>query len=176
MWGLQSGRKHGEREIFLTGFRFFLISESRVPPLRAMISGAASGSWAMGDPHSEQKSRQTALPELPVPCHFLTGPFMVNLSLGTTQTRAISHRRKKKLASQLKKKEREMDKKDHELAVRGKDAKTGKVANILFSLFSRPMPNVLCDVEGFLPAQKGGGGVMMFEAWSSIVFFFFLAG
>lgn len=69
-----------------------------------------------------------------------------------------------------------MDKKDHELAVRGKEAKTGKVANILFFLFSRPMPNVLCDVEGFLPAQKGGGGVMMFEAWSSIVFFFFWRG
>jgi hypothetical protein len=69
--------------------RFFLISVSRVPALRAMISGAASGSWAMGEPHSEQKRRWTSLPELPLPVHFLTGPLMVSLSLGTTATRAV---------------------------------------------------------------------------------------
>lgn len=40
-----------------TGFRFFLISMSRVPALMAMISGAASGSWAIGEPHSEQNIR-----------------------------------------------------------------------------------------------------------------------
>lgn len=71
-----------------TGLRFFLSSESKVPALRAMISGAASGSWAMGEPHSEQKRRWTALPEEPLPDHFLMGPLMVSLSLGTTATRA----------------------------------------------------------------------------------------
>ena len=71
-----------------TGFRFFLISLSRVPALRAMISGAASGSWAMGLPHSGQNSLQTELPEEPLPSHFFTGPLMVSLSLGTTATRA----------------------------------------------------------------------------------------
>lgn len=76
------GREH-------TGLRFFFSSESRVPALRAMISGAASGSWAMGEPHSEQKRRWTMLPEEPlVPEYFLTGPLMVSLSLGTTATRA----------------------------------------------------------------------------------------
>jgi hypothetical protein len=59
------------------------------PPLRAMISGAASGSWAMGEPHSSQNQRQTALPESAVPFHFLSGPLTVSLALGTTQTRAV---------------------------------------------------------------------------------------
>jgi hypothetical protein len=72
----------------LTGLSFFLRSVSSVPPLSAIISGAASGSWAMGEPHSEQNRRQTAFPELPVPFHFLTGPLRVSLSLGTTITRA----------------------------------------------------------------------------------------
>jgi hypothetical protein len=49
-----------------TGFKFFLISVSRVPAFRAMIGGAASGSWAMGEPHSEQKMRWTGFPELPL--------------------------------------------------------------------------------------------------------------
>jgi hypothetical protein len=71
-----------------TGFRVFLISVSKVPALRAMIGGAASGSWAIGEPHSEQKRRQTDLPELPLPSHFLIGPLMVRVSLGTTATRA----------------------------------------------------------------------------------------
>lgn len=48
-----------------TGFRFFLISVSKVPALRAIIGGAASGSWAMGEPHSEQKMRWTGWPEEP---------------------------------------------------------------------------------------------------------------
>jgi len=72
----------------VSGLSVFLISLSSVPPLMAMISGAASGSWAIGEPHSEQKRRQTLLPELPLPSYFLTGPLMVSLSLGTTQTRA----------------------------------------------------------------------------------------
>lgn len=72
----------------LTGFNVFLISESRVPPFRAMISGAASGSWAIGEPHSEQKIRWTALPEEPFPAQLLVGPLMVSLSFGTTTTRA----------------------------------------------------------------------------------------
>lgn len=72
-----------------TGFRFFLISVSSEPPLRAMISGAASGSWAMGEPHSPQNQRHTALPDEPVPFHFLIGPSTVSLSLGTTATRAV---------------------------------------------------------------------------------------
>lgn len=71
-----------------TGFKFFLISLSRVPALRTMISGAAEGSWAMGEPHSEQKSRSTVFPEAAVPVHFLTGPLMVSEALGTTATRA----------------------------------------------------------------------------------------
>jgi hypothetical protein len=54
-----------------------------------MISGAPSGSWAMGDPHSEQKSRWTAFPEAAVPVHFLMGPLMVREALGTTTTRAV---------------------------------------------------------------------------------------
>lgn len=72
----------------LTGFKFFLISVSRVPALRAIISGAAEGSWAMGEPHSEQKIRSTLFPESAVPVHVLTGPLMVSLALGTTATRA----------------------------------------------------------------------------------------
>lgn len=56
----------------------------------AMISGAASGSWAMGEPHSEQKTRCTALPELPTPAQLLVGPLTVSLSLGTTATRAAT--------------------------------------------------------------------------------------
>ena len=76
-------------QISVSGFRFFLSSESRQPPLRAIISGAASGSCAMGLPHSEQKRRQTDLPEEPLPSHFLIGPLIVSLSLGTTTTRAV---------------------------------------------------------------------------------------
>lgn len=49
-----------------TGLRFFFSSVSRVPALRAMISGAASGSCAMGEPHSEQKRRWTTFPEEPL--------------------------------------------------------------------------------------------------------------
>lgn len=49
-----------------TGFRFFFCSQSSVPALMAMISGAASGSCAMGEPHSVQKTRWTVLPEEPV--------------------------------------------------------------------------------------------------------------
>ncbi len=71
-----------------TGFNVFLISTSRDPPLSAIMGGAASGSWAIGEPQSPQNQRQTALPESAVPFHFLSGPFTVNLSLGTTQTRA----------------------------------------------------------------------------------------
>lgn len=76
-------------QISVSGFRFFLISMSRVPALRAMISGAASGSWAIGDPHSEQKMRCTSLPEEPFPAQDLVGPLIVSLSLGTTATRAV---------------------------------------------------------------------------------------
>lgn len=74
-----------------TGLRVFLISVDSEPPLRAMISGAASGSWAMGEPHSSQNQRQTALPESAVPFHFLTGPLTSSLSLRTTATRAVSY-------------------------------------------------------------------------------------
>lgn len=81
------GLLHGIAEH--TGLRFFLISVSKVPAFRAMISGAASGSCAMGEPQSEQKRRCTAWPEDPVPDHFLMGPLTVNLSLGTTATRAV---------------------------------------------------------------------------------------
>lgn len=77
------------KEKRLTGFNPFLISVSSVPPLIA-ITGAASGSCAIGDPHSEQNHRYTALPLSAVPFHFLTGPVVVNLSLGTTTTRARS--------------------------------------------------------------------------------------
>lgn len=55
----------------------------------AMISGAASGSWAMGEPHSEQKIRWTAWPEEPLLEYFLVGPLIVNWALGTTVTRAF---------------------------------------------------------------------------------------
>jgi hypothetical protein len=54
-----------------------------------MISGAASGSWAMGEPQSPQNQRHTDLPELPLPSHFLRGPVTVREALGTTQTRAV---------------------------------------------------------------------------------------
>ena len=72
----------------LTGFNAFLISVSNVPALRAIIGGAASGSWAIGEPHSEQKVRWTSWPELPLLEYFLAGPLIVNLSLGTMATRA----------------------------------------------------------------------------------------
>lgn len=72
-----------------TGFKFFLISLSRVPALMAIISGAASGSWAMGEPHSEQNRRWTSWPDEPLLEYFLTGPLMVNWALGTTVTRAF---------------------------------------------------------------------------------------
>lgn len=42
----------------------------------------------MGEPHSEQKRRQTDLPEDPLPSHFFIGPLIVSLSFGTTATRA----------------------------------------------------------------------------------------
>lgn len=54
----------------------------------AMISGAPSVSWAIGEPHSEQKMRCTLLPDLAVPVHDLVGPEIVSLSFLTTQTRA----------------------------------------------------------------------------------------
>lgn len=76
----------------LTGFSFFLSSALRVPPLRAMIGGAASGSWAMGEPHSGQKIRWTSWPEEPLLENFLVLPEMVSLSLGTTTTRAVLYR------------------------------------------------------------------------------------
>lgn len=72
-----------------TGFRVFLMAVSKVPALIAMISGAASGSWAMGEPHSEQKMRWTALPEEPTPAQLFVGPFTVSLALGTTATKAV---------------------------------------------------------------------------------------
>lgn len=75
-------------QISVSGCKVFLISVSRVPALMAMISGAASGSCAIGDPHSEQKIRWTAFPEEPLPAQDLVGPLMVSLSLGTTATRA----------------------------------------------------------------------------------------
>ena len=74
----------------LTGLRFFLSSVSSVPALRAMISGAASGSWAIGEPHSGQKIRWTSKPEDPLLEYFLAGPLMVSFSLGTTVTRAAA--------------------------------------------------------------------------------------
>ena len=55
----------------------------------------------MGDPHSEQKRRQTALPDEPVPFHFLMGPLMVNFSLGTTATRADQIVRHERLARSI---------------------------------------------------------------------------
>jgi len=73
-----------------TGFNFFLISISNVPAFIAIISGAESGSCAIGEPHSEQKIRWTALPELPMPAQLLVGPLISTLALGTTATRAYS--------------------------------------------------------------------------------------
>lgn len=75
-------------QISVSGLSVFLMSLSRVPALMAMISGAASGSWAIGEPHSEQKIRWTSLPEEPLPAHDLVGPLIFSLSLGTTVTRA----------------------------------------------------------------------------------------
>ena len=72
-----------------TGFKVCLILSSRVPALMAMISGAASGSCAMGEPHSEQKMRWLALPEVPFFAKLFCGPRMVSLALGTTATRAV---------------------------------------------------------------------------------------
>lgn len=57
----------------------------------AMISGAASGSCAMGEPHSPQKMRWTALPEEPVPAQLLVGPEMATLSFWKTVTRAADY-------------------------------------------------------------------------------------
>lgn len=54
----------------------------------AMISGAASGSCAMGEPHSLQNMRWTALPEVPVPVQLFVGPEMATLSFWNTVTRA----------------------------------------------------------------------------------------
>lgn len=76
-------------QISVSGFSFLLISVSSVPALMAMISGAASGSCAMGDPHSEQKMRCTSLPELPLPAQDFVGPVMVSFALGTMVTRAV---------------------------------------------------------------------------------------
>lgn len=93
LWGSQHQHSPPQKETKekkrkkLTGFNPFLISTSSVPPLIA-ITGAASGSCAIGDPHSEQNHRYTALPLSAVPFHFLMGPEVVNLSLGTTTTRA----------------------------------------------------------------------------------------
>lgn len=75
-------------QISVSGLSVFLISVSRVPALTAMISGAASGSCAMGDPHVGQKMRCTALPEEPLPAQDLVSPVILSLSLGTTATRA----------------------------------------------------------------------------------------
>lgn len=75
-------------QISVSGLSVFLMSVSSVPALMAMISGAASGSWAIGDPHVGQKTRCTALPELPLPAHDLVSPLILSLSLGTTVTRA----------------------------------------------------------------------------------------
>lgn len=86
--GSKSQGGEAKRKRKRTGFRFFLISLSSEPPLTARM-GAPSGSWAMGEPHSEQNQRQTALPDSATPFHFLMGPLEVNLSLGTTQTRAV---------------------------------------------------------------------------------------
>jgi hypothetical protein len=55
-----------------------------------MISGAESGSCAIGEPHSEQKIRWTALPELPMPAQLLVGPLISTLALGTTATSAVA--------------------------------------------------------------------------------------
>jgi hypothetical protein len=87
--------QHGRAEIHaaegeLTGLSVFLISISNTPPFRAMISGAASGSWARAEPQSSQNQRHTALPEEPMPFHFFTGPLIVSLSFGTTHTSASS--------------------------------------------------------------------------------------
>ena len=54
----------------------------------AMMGGAASGSWAIGEPHSLQKMRCTALPELPTPAQLLVGPVILTFSLRATKTSA----------------------------------------------------------------------------------------
>jgi len=100
-----------------SGLRFFFWSLSSVPTLMAMIweqsegtrelrsarrvesrsrtpdhhlgrtSGAASGSWAIGLPHSEQKLRVTFLPESPLLVYSLTGPEILTALLWNTATR-----------------------------------------------------------------------------------------
>ena len=82
-------RPKGSEKVKPTGLSVFLISLFNVPALMAMISGAASGSWAMGEPHSEQKIRWTGWPEEPLLVYFLAGPLIVNWALGTTATRAF---------------------------------------------------------------------------------------
>ena len=54
--GMEGGEGKKDEKKRHTGFNPFLISLSSVPPLIAM-TGAASGSWAMGEPHSEQNQR-----------------------------------------------------------------------------------------------------------------------
>jgi len=71
-----------------TGVSFFLASLSKQPPFMAMIFGAALGAWAIPDPHSEQKVRQTSRPEPPLLTKVLIGPTMVTLSLGNIAERA----------------------------------------------------------------------------------------
>jgi hypothetical protein len=71
-----------------TGFSFFLTSLSKPPPFTAMILGAALGAWAIPEPHSEQKVRQTSRPEPPLLMKVLVGPTMVTLSLGKIAERA----------------------------------------------------------------------------------------
>lgn len=44
-------------QISVSGLSVFLMCSSSVPALMAMISGAASGSCAMGEPHVGQKMR-----------------------------------------------------------------------------------------------------------------------
>lgn len=55
----QRGYRHASssRASERTGLSFFLISVSRVPALRTDTALLASGSWAMGEPHSGQKTR-----------------------------------------------------------------------------------------------------------------------
>lgn len=79
-------------QISVSGSSVFLMSVSSVPALMAMISGAASGSCAMGDPQVGQKMRCTSLPEEPLLAHDLVVPLIVSLSLGTTATRAARER------------------------------------------------------------------------------------
>lgn len=64
------------------------MSESRHPAFSAMMPGAPSELWAIGDPHSAQNCLHTVLPESALPAHFLTGPLILTLSAGATATRA----------------------------------------------------------------------------------------